>query len=1041
LPGWIIPAIVATLSGSIILVLVFLYLHRKERRPGLGLWAAAWGLYCLRFIFEIGLCWRPGAPAALIGVQLSSVGSAFLLLWGSHLLVGARMSPYWSLLTALVALAASLAIYLKLSFMWTALPPFVFQGLAYAGSGVLWLRQKELTGLPARVTGVAFVIWGLHKCNYPFLRGLSWAAPWGFLLGAALEVIVALGALLAHFEKAKRQLSESEARYRLLVENANQGVAVFQDRKTKLFNKKMIEITGYDAEELARLDLMQTIHPADRRMVIERHRTRLSGQPTPDSYEFRSLDKTGRVKWIQINVVKIDWEGRPAALSLLSDITIRKEMEHALAESEERFRQIAEGIREVFWLVATDWRTVYYVSPAYEEVWRRPLETLYENPLSWMESLPDEDRQALMDYWAGLQKEELSAGVFPPYRVQRGDGSVRWIQARYFPVRNHEGRIYRLAGIAEDITERKQAQAELLTAHQRNQSLLESISDGFFSLDRDHRITYFNKAAEQLLARKAEDVINRNFFQVFPGTERGLFAQKCLEALRRRASQRFEARFPDDSPEHWYEVRAFPSAEGVSVYFQKLTEAKRSQIQLDHFFNISPEILCIADFSGHFLRVNPSMVNTLDYSETELLARPFLELVHPEDREDTRQRMAQLSKGEPVFNFTNRYRAKEGNYRCLSWVAISSKEEKLIYAVARDVTEQINAEREKANLEMQLRQAQKMEALGVLAGGVAHDFNNILAAIEGHAELALDAAGRNGQDTRDLVQIIRSALRARELVRQILTFSRKVEHNFQQLDLNAEILDALVVLERTLPKVIGLRADLAEDLPPISADSNQVSQVLANLAGNAADAMPGGGQLYFGTALISVQEQTCHACGAVFSGDYIQLTLGDTGHGMDQETMEHIFDPFFTTKGAGKGTGLGLSMVYGIVKDHRGHIQCHSQPGWGTTFKIFFPPDQSEKSAPSGLGEAFGPAPGQESALLVDADESIRDPGEGGLSMAGYKMLTTARGEEALQAIESRPEEVETGGVGPQHNGQGREKAPAGSPEAKPGGQGGNRRQ
>ncbi|KMY68000.1 hypothetical protein AAU61_09250 [Desulfocarbo indianensis] len=997
----------ATLSGSIILVLVFLYLHCKERQPGLGLWTAAWGLYCLRFVFEIGLGWWPGALAASVGVQLSALGSAFLLLWGSHALVGARMSPFWALLTALVAIAASLAIYLKLSFMWTALPCFIFQGLAYGRSGVLWLRQKELTGLPARITGVAFVIWGLHKLNYPFLRGLTWAAPWGFLLGAALEVIVALGALLAHFEKAKRQLSESEARYRLLVENASEGVAVFQNGKTKLFNEKMLEITGYAEDELAALDFKETIHPADRRMVVERHQTRMSGRPTPESYEFRILDKSGRLKWLQINVVLIQWERKPAALSLLSDVTGRKEMERALAESEERFRQIAEGIREVFWLVDTDWQTIHYVSPAYEEVWQRPVETLYQKPLSWMESLPAQDRQAVMDYFDGLQKDELTAGIFPQYRVRRGDGSVRWIEARYFPVRNHEGRIYRVAGIAEDITERKQAQAELLTAHQRNQSLLESISDGFFSMDRDHRITYFNKAAEQLLARKAEEVIGRDFFQVFPGTRRSLFAQKCLQALRRRASQQFEARFPDDSPEHWYGVRAFPSAEGVSIYFQKLTEAKRSQMQLDHFFNISPEILCIANFAGHFLRINPSMPKALGCGATELLARPFLELVHPEDREDTRQRMAQLAMGEPVFNFVNRYRAKEGNYRWLSWVAVSSKEEELIYAVARDVTEQINAERERANLEMQLRQAQKMEALGVLAGGIAHDFNNILAAIVGYAELALEAARRRGQDTQDMAQIIRSAQRARDLVRQILTFSRKVEHNFQPLDLNAEILDAVAVLHRTLPKMIDIRTNLAEDLPPVRADSNQVGQVLINLASNAADAMPGGGQLYFGTALISARERTCQACGAVFSGDYIQLTVVDTGQGIDQKTMEHIFDPFFTTKEVGKGTGLGLSMVYGIVKDHRGHIQCHSRPGWGTTFNIFFPLDHREQPAAATLEQAFKPAQCQETVLLVDDEESLRELGKRILSMAGYKVLKASSGEEALRALESRPGEVD----------------------------------
>jgi two-component system cell cycle sensor histidine kinase/response regulator CckA len=879
LPSWIMPAIVATLFGSLILVLVFLYLYLKENQRGLGVWALAWTLYSTRFLFELGLSQWPGAPWALVGVQFCALGSAYLLLWGSYLFVEAKMPRYWLFITGLAITWSSLAAGLKMPFMWQALPSFTYQGAIYGCSGLLWLRQKELTAMPARATGIAFIVWGLHKLNYPFLRNLAWTAPWGFLLGAVLEMIVALSTLLAYFEKAKRQVTESEARYRQLVENANEGIVVIQDEIPKLFNAKALAITGYTQEEFAKLGMTEFFHPDDRAMILERHRRRLAGEEVISTYEFRIIDEQGLTKWLRTNAVRIEWKGRPAVLSILDDITERKKIHQALAESEERVRQIAENIKEVFWLVSPDWRQVYYVSPAYEEVWQRSAQSLRQNPLSWMEALPVEDQKEVTEYIAGIQGREIKPGEFPLYRVVRPDGSLRWMKAKYFPVRNKNGEIYRMAGIAEDIT-----------------------------------------------------------------------------------------------------------------------ETKLSRLQLDNFFNLSRDLLCIAGLDGYFKRINPSFEKTLGYSAEELLARPFLDFVHPEDRQPTVLEIGSLKTGQPTLNFINRYRTKKGSYRWLSWVSQPSLEDGLIYAVARDVTEAKEAEQEKARLEEQLRQAQKMEAIGVLAGGIAHDFNNILAIVLGYAEMTLDNAKSRGDDTEDLLQIIRAAHRARELVKQILTFSRKVEHHFKPLDLNREVLDTIKVLERTLPKMVAIHTDLASGLAPVNADPNQIGHVLINLASNAADAMSLRGELRLGTKSVSVKNETCLTCGGSFSGDYILLTVSDTGQGMDRDTLSHIFDPFYTTKGVGKGTGLGLSMVYGIVKDHGGHIQCRSAPGQGTTFRLFFPLCQSETALPQVTPQKRGRAMGGgETILLVDDEKALCNLGKQILGTAGYLVIVAGSGEEALQ--------------------------------------------
>jgi two-component system cell cycle sensor histidine kinase/response regulator CckA len=230
-----------------------------------------------------------------------------------------------------------------------------------------------------------------------------------------------------------------------------------------------------------------------------------------------------------------------------------------------------------------------------------------------------------------------------------------------------------------------------------------------------------------------------------------------------------------------------------------------------------------------------------------------------------------------------------------------------------------------------------MEAIGTLAGGIAHDFNNILAAITGFTELALEDHSQGLVRENRLRRILDSAERAKELVAQILTFSRRSEVVLTDLDLNREVTLAVKLLERTIPKMIGIDLQLAENLWPIRGNQGQLEQVLVNLGTNAKDAMPNGGRLVIKTENIVLDEQYCRQHAEVIPGSYVLMTVSDTGLGMDTETARQIFDPFFTTKEVGKGTGLGLSMVYGVVKSHGGYISCYSEPGVGTTFRIYLP--------------------------------------------------------------------------------------------------------
>ncbi|GAI75457.1 unnamed protein product, partial [marine sediment metagenome] len=318
----------------------------------------------------------------------------------------------------------------------------------------------------------------------------------------------------------------------------------------------------------------------------------------------------------------------------------------------------------------------------------------------------------------------------------------------------------------------------------------------------------------------------------------------------------------------------------------------------------------------------------------------------------------------------------------------------------QDVTEQ-------KHLEAQLLHAQKMEAVGTLTGGIAHDFNNILQSISGYIQLLLMRKGDDGPDLDYLDQIDGSIQRASELIRQLLLFSRKVESKLRPVDLNRNVVLVQGLLTKTIPKMVNIELHLAGDLKIINADPIQLEQAMMNLVVNARDAMPDGGKLIIETENAVLDEEYCKSHLGATPGEYVLLTISDTGSGMEKETLEHIFEPFYTTKEAGSGTGLGLAIVYGIVKSHGGYIMCYSEPGEGTTFKIYFPVLESEVieevPEPEEVEEIQG---GDETILLVDDEETILDIGKDILGQYGYTTIEARSGEEAIDIYEKEKDRI-----------------------------------
>ena len=335
---------------------------------------------------------------------------------------------------------------------------------------------------------------------------------------------------------------------------------------------------------------------------------------------------------------------------------------------------------------------------------------------------------------------------------------------------------------------------------------------------------------------------------------------------------------------------------------------------------------------------------------------------------------------------------------------LSIRNEELI----NEIADRKRAEEEKEMLQVQLIQAQKMEAIGTLAGGIAHDFSNSLQAISGYVELMKYEKARDSQDSNYLSKILNSIKNANNLTKQLLTVSRKIESKLKPTDLNDQILQVQTLLERTIPKMIKIELDLGKDLKIIHADSGQIEQILLNLALNASHAMPDEGQITIKTKNLVLDKDFAKIHWGTDPGEYVLLEIADTGYGIEKEVRHRIYEPFFTTKEPEQGTGLGLSMVYGIVKNHHGHIECDSEPGAGTRFNIYFPVSKSVNALKDEISTKKEKlATGNETILLVEDNESILDALKRMLEHFEYTVITASNGEKAIEIYLAEQERID----------------------------------
>ena len=551
---------------------------------------------------------------------------------------------------------------------------------------------------------------------------------------------------------------------------------------------------------------------------------------------------------------------------------------------------------------------------------------------------------------------------------------------------------------------------EMRESEQRIRVLLEGVRDhAIFSLDPAGKISSWNAGAQRMFGYAAEEIVGRPVDLLCPAeaVARGLPDQERVEAAR---TGRFEDegwRVRRDGSRFWGNivVSSLYDADGHLSGFSKLVRDVTERRRADEALRESEERLRFAlqaarmatwelDPATGILRWSGEQSDPrgMPRQLVEETFEDLLQRIHPDDRESVRASIARI-RTQGLVDVDYRVVGRSGLVR---W--INTKGRRIgdgqrsgrIVGISIDITE-------RRELEEQLRQSQKIEAVGQLAGGIAHDFNNLLTVIQTNVEFLREGVSPGSDDHETLQEVITASKRAASLTRQLLAFSRKQLMQPRVLDLNAVVSGLAPMLRRLIGEDIAVSLSLAPDAPAVLADPGQIEQVLVNLAVNARDAMPRGGTLTIGTAAAELSEADAEGRPGLLAGRYARLTVSDTGTGIDPAIQPRVFEPFFTTKEAGKGTGLGLSTVYGIVKQSGGYIWLDSIPGRGATFTIYLPHAQATSiELPAAPGSGTLPS-GSETLLLAEDEEAVRRLGRRILERQGYRILEAVDGVQALE--------------------------------------------
>ncbi|RJR33165.1 MAG: PAS domain S-box protein [Desulfobacteraceae bacterium] len=926
--------------------------------------------------------------------------------------------------------------------------PIIIEGAHYGNffTGQFFLEEPDMEFFKAQAGKYGFdeeayleavrkvPIWTQEKLNSYlfFIKGL-------------ITVISESGLKKLREIEDRKRIEESEELHRTILRTAMDGFwSVDTSGRLLQVNDAYCRMSGYSEQELLLMnvrDLEAAGNPADTddhiKKIIENGKHR---------FETQHRAKDGKIFDLEISA-QFRTEGGGNITAFLRDITLRKRAE----EDRERLQAQLAKAMEMARLGPWEYDVVNDLF-AFNDHFYKIFGTTAKEVGGYTLSSREYARRFVHPEDISIVAEEVRKAIETTdpdfsrkleHRMLYADGKVGYISVQFFIVKDSRGRTIKTYGVNQDITERKLSEELLKESERRWRNILISTPQIGVSLDPEARITFANTHLLQLTGWKEEEVLGKDWFDMFiPEDIREEIRIIFDTVMHSRDTVGFLSyendiltRAGERRTVSWSNVLT-KDAQGavmdVTCLGIDLTERKKaeerlreSEARFREMADLLPQVVYEANAKGILTYANQQAFDLFGYTEEDLeKSLNIVQMLVPEDRERAEAAIGKILAGNPPET-DNEYYAlrKDGvSFPIMIYSSPVVREDRVagLRGIIVDMTEHKREEEEKRKLHAQLLQAQKMESVGRLAGGVAHDFNNMLGIIIGNAELAAMQVDPDGPIDQRLQEIIKASRRSADIVRQLLAFARKQTIAPKILDLNETVDRMLKMLRRLIGEDIDLMWAPGKDVRRVSMDPSQINQVLANLVVNARDAISGVGKITIETSNAVLDERYCKSHEGSVPGEYVLLSVSDSGVGMTREIMDHLFDPFFTTKEVGKGTGLGLATVYGIMKQNNGFINVYSEPGQGTTFRLYFPRCAGESVSVQEKPAEIIPR-GTETVLIAEDEAPLLDIARAALMNHGYTVLAARTPTIALSLANEHKGEIHlllTDVVMPEMNGR-----------------------
>jgi len=827
--------------------------------------------------------------------------------------------------------------------------------------------------------------------------------------------VVSIRTEITEIKQRERALRDSEARFRAIFEGADFGIVIANlDGHVLSCNPAFTTMMGYELGELDGVPWSEYTHPDDNAENTLLFDQLVRGECTSFQMEKRYIRKDGDVLWVNLTVSVIgdEVDSPPFSVGLIENISERKKAEKALRKSKANLEEAQRTAQIGDWEYNVETEEMAWSAQIYRIFETSPDE--YQPTVEWFyEFVHPDDLEHLRRMVSDAEHTKEHASY--EYRIILSSGEIRWIlqeSALIDDVMSASGRRH---GTVQNITERKIAENALRESEQNLSNIAANIADSVVTIDETGTILSFNQAAERAFGYIADEIVGGRVEQLVPephAARHHQYINGYLEtgqsAILGKGPRELEGQHKDGS--------TFPIELAISemkvggrrtfigtmrdiVQRKQIEEALREREQmLRGIFDTAAIGISVNDQEGRYIQFNPAYEKMLGFTAEELSTKTFSDVTHPDDHDLEAPHIADLLADRVAsYQFDKRYIHKNGS---TIWVSVHVANLKDAagsvigsLATVEDITER------KLTEEKYLH-AQKMEAVGQLTGGVAHDFNNLLTVILGNLELIHDRVSDDEATLAMIERGVKASERGAALTHRLLAFSRKQTLMPTNIDASTLVADMTDMLRRTLGETIEITTGGQEELWLCNADQPQLENALLNLSINARDAMADGGRLTIETANISLDDEGAAAQADVELGDYVLLSVSDTGSGIAEETLKHVVEPFFTTKEVGAGSGLGLSMVYGFAKQSGGAVTIHSQLEEGTTVKLYLPRAielRDETHATEGISDI--PKAQGENVLVVEDDADVRQLAVGLLSDLGYEISEAGSAEAALDVL------------------------------------------